>query len=227
MRFPASGEDPRLPFNLWLRNESQVSHTIRLRDVRARLAPVTPDLGRASSARVIFAPRTPVTVRLPPYRDGELPPYRNEVIVPFRLETDAPRGVYALELDLPGGFVWDNPPGFNPVIDYPLAHTPGLHVPDTYRRGQRFLFLGNAPADYRYKQRRLQNPAAYGRMFTLTAYRAGGASFRVEGLPGEVRLRTASRSRFPNLALSWTTLTSPGRGAPMLDGGCGPMGASA
>lgn len=200
VRFPAIGMDPHYPYELWIRNESRVPRTVRLEDVRARLAPVTPDLGRISSARVIFAPGTPVAVKLPPYRDADLPPYRNQVVVPFRLETDAPRGVYALELNLPGGFVWDNPPGFDPVIDYPLAHMPGLRVPETYRPGQRFLFLGNAPADYRYEGGRLQNPVAYGRMFTLTAYRADRVSFRVDGLPGEVQLRTASRSRFPNLA---------------------------
>lgn len=192
VRFPSTSDDLRYPYNLWLRNEAGPSRTVKLTNVMARLAPVTPDLGRVSSARIIFAPGTPASIKLRPA--GE------EVILPFRLETSAPRGVYALELDMLGGFIEDNPPGFDPVIDYPLAHAPDLHIPETYRTGQRFLHLGNAPADYRHRRQRLRNPAIYGRMFTLTSYQENGAWFRVDGLTQEVQLKTSSRSYFPNLA---------------------------
>lgn len=192
VRFPALGKDPHYPYELQLRNESAVRRTVRLEEVRARLAPVTPDLGRVSRARLVFPPRAPRLITLPPKSS-------NEVAVPFRLQTAAPRGVYALELDLPGESIWDNPPGFDPVIDYPLAHAPHLRVPETYRRGQRFLSLG-AVRGYRHNGRPLGYHEGHGRLFTLTGYRGGTARFKAEGLARAVTLRTSSRSRFPGLA---------------------------
>jgi len=192
VRFPSTSDDLRYPHSLWLRNEAGPSRTVELTNVTARLAPITPELGRVSSARVVFAPGTPTSV--------EVRPTGEQIVLPFRLETSAPRGIYALELNLPGSSFSENQPGFDPVIDYPLAHAPDLRVPKTYRIGQQFLHLGNTPADYRYQGRRLQNAAVYGRMFTLTGYQKDGVRFRIDGLPQEVRLKTASRSHFPNLA---------------------------
>ena len=80
--FSSTSENVRYPYNLWLRNESEVSRTIRLNDVHARLYPVAPGLGKGAEARLVFAPGTPPTVMLP--RHGR------DVIFPFRLETDAP-----------------------------------------------------------------------------------------------------------------------------------------
>lgn len=192
IRLPSQGTDPHYPYELWLRNDSRVPRTLQLGDVHARLASVTPDLGRVSSARVVFAPQTPQVITLPPES--------SEVTFLFRLETDAPRGVYALELGLPSGFIRDNPPGFDPVIDYPIAHTPGLRPPTTYGLGQRFLFLGDDADRYSHDGEPLRHRQAYGRLFTLTGYRAETANFRVEGLPREVRLKTPSRLHFPGLA---------------------------
>ena len=189
--FLALSDDPHYPYLLYLRNEGRTPLTVSLDSVTARLAPVTPDLGRVAYADLVFAPHVPTHVTLPP-SCADMP-------VTFRLETHAPRGVYALESDLPGGSVWENPPGFDPVIDYPLAHTPGLSIPEVYRTGQRFLSLG-AARGYRYDGRPLRHRGSYGSLFTLTGYRNETACFRVEGLARPVTLRTALRSRFPGLA---------------------------
>ncbi len=92
--FSSTSENVRHPYKLWLRNESEVSRTVQLKDVRARLYPVAPGLGEEAAAQLVFAPATPPTV--------ELPRHGKDVTLPFRLETDAPRGVYALETNLPG-----------------------------------------------------------------------------------------------------------------------------
>ncbi len=160
---------------------------------RARLYPVAPGLGEAAAAQLVFAPGTPPTVTLP--RRGR------DVTLPFRLETDAPRGVYALETNLPG--IYDNPPGYTPVVDYPLTYIPDLHVPRSHRTGQRFLYLGghglgNPSKDYRRASRPLRHRQVYGRVFTLTTHEKGRATFDVEGL-GKATLRSASRD-FPGLA---------------------------
>ena len=110
--------------------------------------------------------------------------------------------MYALETNLPG--VYDNPPGYTPVADYPLAYTPDLHVPRIYRIEQRFLYLGsnglgNPSKDYRRASRLLRHRQVYGRVFTLKTYEKGRATFDVEGL-GKVTLRSASRTNFPGLA---------------------------
>ncbi len=193
--FSSTSENVRYPYQLWLRNESEVSRTVQFSDVRARLYPVAPGLGREAEARLVFAPGTPPTVTLP--RCG-----RNVTLL--RLETDAPRGVYALETDLPGIYDNPNPPGYTPVADYPLAYIPGFHVPRSYRTGQRFLYLGgrgrgNPSKDYRRASRPLPHRQVYGRVFILTAYEKGRATFSVEGL-GKVTLRSASRTDFPGLS---------------------------
>ncbi len=195
IRFPATGTDPHYPFELWLRNESKTPLTVRLGDVDARLAPVTPDLGRVSHAHLTFAPGVPRTVTLPPSS-------LKDVRLPFRLAADTatPRGVYALEPGLPGSDGWDNPPGFDPVIDYPLAYTPGLGVPQSYRPGQRFLFLGEGAKRYYLGERTLKHRHLYGRMFTLVRYSGKTAYFRVEGVSQLVVLKFVSHRHFPGLA---------------------------
>ena len=191
--FPSTSENIRYPYNLWLRNESETPQTVRLGDVHAHLYPVAPDLGKKAEARFVFAPNTPTFVELPSGGRG--------VTLPFRLETNAPRGVYALETDLPQGS--GNPPGYTPVSDYPIAYIPDLHVPTAPSVGGRFLYLGNKdlgnPAkNYRRDSRRLQHRQVYGRVFVLTTYENGRATFDVEGL-GKVTLRPGSRD-FPGLA---------------------------
>ncbi len=134
-----------------------------------------------------------------------MPRHGRDVTLPFRLETDAPRGVYALETNLPG--VYDNPPGYTPVADYPLAYIPDLHVPRSHRTGQRFLYLGGHGLEnpsYRRASRPLRHRQVYGRVFTLTTYEKGRATFSAEGL-GKVTLRSAKVSGpglrdFPGLA---------------------------
>lgn len=193
---PGTNENVRYPYDLWLSNESEVSRTVQLTDVRARLYPVAPDLGKKAEARIVFAPGTPTLV--------ELPSRGKDVTLPFRLETDAPRGVYALETNLPSGpHLVDNPPGYTPVADYPLAYTPNLHVPPAPSVGDRFLYLGsndlgNPSKDYRRDSRPLRHRQVYGRVFILTTYEKERATFNVEGL-GKVTLRSASRN-FPGLA---------------------------
>ena len=193
--FPATGTDPHYPFELWLRNETKTPFTVRLGDARARLAPVTPDLGKVSHARLAFAPGVPRTVTLPPNS-------LEAVKLPFRLVAGAgtPRGVYALEPNLPGGGVWDNPPGYDSVADYPLAYTPNLQVPQPYRPGQRFLFLGEGAKHYRVGKRTPKHRQLYGHMFTLRRYDGKTAYFGVEGVSQPVELKLSSRRPFPGLA---------------------------
>lgn len=184
-------DDPHYPYLLYLRNEGRTPLTVSLGDVTARLAPVTRDLGRDARANLVFAQDVPALVTLPP--SGA------DTSVAFRLEMKAPCGVYALEPNLPGGFIWEDAPGFDPVIDYPLAHTPGLRVVKVYRLGQRFLSLG-AASEYRYNGRPLGYRESYGRLFVLTGYRDETTHFRVKGLARAVTLKTASHARFPGLA---------------------------
>ncbi len=151
---PGTNENVRYPYDLWLSNESKVSHTVQLKDIRARLYPVAPDLGKKAEARFVFAPDTPTLV--------ELPSRGKDVTLPFRLETDAPSGVYALETNLPSGPYLDNPPGYTPVADYPLAYIPNLHVPPAPSVRDRFLYLGsnglgNPSKNYRRDSRPLRH----------------------------------------------------------------------
>ncbi len=99
--------------------------------------------------------------------------------------------------------MFDNPPGYTPVADYPLVYIPNLHVPPAPSVGDLFFYLGsnglgNPSKDYRRDSRPLQHRQVYGRVFILTTYEKGRATFSVEGL-GKATLRSASLD-FPGLA---------------------------
>lgn len=109
--------------------------------------------------------------------------------IPLTFRTNAPAGVYRTDLRLPDGLH---------VASLTLALNPQVKRPDALKPGTQFLHLGG-DGGYTRSGQPLTHAALQGRLFTLQAVTASGATFQVEGVSGEVQWRGQPGDAFPAL----------------------------
>ena len=182
-----ASNNPEYPYSIYVQNPNKQPLEISLKHDLSKLAPLTPGLGRETLASVHFAPEVKPTLILP----TQTPQLRKDIPLNFRLETDAPIGVYNLNLEFP-----DWKPDMQPI-----ALNTSLKFSVFPRLGNQYLYVGEASTQYLQEKRTLSPDQLNGSIFTLTAFDEQKATFAVEGVKGDVTLEIKPGQHFPSLAL--------------------------
>lgn len=172
------GPSSAQPFAAYLEKKGTTPLKIDLSALPVTLTPVTPMSGQPSTGTL----SGPLLCDVPGSRPGP------RQMVPLTFTTDAPAGVYRMNVSLPGGH-----PLYAPVVSL----NPGVQVRDPRQVGQTFIHLGGN-AVFRQGGKELGHAQLIGKLFTLKSVTGSGATFRVEGI-GDVTWRGGWNGNFPGL----------------------------
>lgn len=172
------GPSSAQPFAAYLEKKGTTPLKIDLSALPVTLTPVTPMSGQPSKGTL----SGPAAYDVPGNRPGP------RQMVPLSFTSDAPAGVYRMNVSLPGGH-----PLYAPVV----ALNPGVQARDPRQVGQTFVHLGGN-AVFRQGAKELGHAPLIGKLFTLKSVTESGATFSVEGI-GNVTWTGDWNGNFPGL----------------------------
>lgn len=172
------GPSSEQPFVAYLEKKGTTPLKVDLSALPVKLTPVTPMSGQPSNGTL----RGPASYDVPGSRPGP------RQTVPLTFQTDAPVGVYRVNVNLRDGH-----PLYAPVV----ALNPAVQPRDPRQIGQTFVHLGGN-AVYRQDKKEFTHAQLIGKLFTLKSLTGSGATFTVEGL-GEVTWTGDWNGNFPGL----------------------------